>query len=193
MLEYIQSQNIIVQSLIYAAIITLCLPILGWILGQIIEFVTVILSGILGSFLAYFVCNYLTFAGVVHHELAHALFAVITGAQVTEIKLFQPSKYMLGYVNFIPRGGKIRQSFQLVLTAVAPIFCGAISSILLYMYITSHTLVLWQIIICYYLLISIILHMTMSQQDLYSYMKGLPIVYIISSLFIYVLLNYHIF
>ena len=85
--------------------------------------------------------NYITFVGVMHHELSHALLAFLSGAKVTEIKLFRihHNDGALGYVAYAPRGNFILQSIQKVVTSIAPIICGFISCSLLFLYVQPLT------------------------------------------------------
>ena len=123
--------------------------------------------------------NYLTFPGVVHHELSHALFAFLTGAKVTEIKLFRihHKDGRLGYVSYAPRGNFIMMSIQKVLSSVAPIVMGFISCSLLYLYARPALEdSLWQTALLYYGLVSIILHMSLSKQDIKVMKSGILVV-----------------
>lgn len=117
---------------------------------------------------------YITFVGVMHHELSHALLAFLSGAKVTEIKLFRihHKDGALGYVAYAPRGNFILQSIQKVATSIAPIICGFISSNLLWLYVRPVAMEnIWSICLFYYVLVSIILHMSLSKQDI-KVMKG---------------------
>lgn len=123
--------------------------------------------------------NYLTFPGVVHHELSHALFAFLTGAKVTEIKLFRihHKDGRLGYVSYAPRGNFITMSIQKVLSSIAPIVMGFISCSLLYLYARPELEdILWQTVLLYYLMVSIILHMSLSKQDIKVMKSGILVV-----------------
>lgn len=123
--------------------------------------------------------NYLTFPGVVHHELSHALFAFLTGAKVTEIKLFRihHKDGRLGYVSYAPRGNFIMMSIQKVLSSVAPIVMGFVSCSLLYLYARPALEdSLWQTALLYYALVSIILHMSLSKQDIKVMKSGILVV-----------------
>ena len=132
--------------------------------------------------------NYLTFVGVFHHELSHALFAYPTFAKVTEIKLFQFNQKngALGYVNFIPRGNFITKSIQKVFISTAPIITGIISCSLLYTYVRPLAITeLWSTILFYYVLISIILHMSLSKPDIKLMKSGIVVVVILLTALFY--------
>lgn len=134
--------------------------------------------------------NYITFPGVMHHELSHALFAFLTGAKVTEIKLFRihHKDGALGYVSYAPRGNFIMQSIQKVLASIAPIICGCITCSLLYFYVqpiaAENTLGLC---LYYYILVSIILHMSLSKQDITVMKGGLLVVILLMTVIFYFL------
>lgn len=70
----------------------LLIPAVIFAFGLIIEVAgnlfTRLLTRIFGGSVAFFIRNRLTFLGTVHHELAHALFAFVSGAKVTKIELF---------------------------------------------------------------------------------------------------------
>ena len=66
----------------------LLIPVLIFGLGLVVEgfgnLLTAVISLFFGGSVAFFVRNRLTFIGTVHHELAHALFATLSGAKVTK-------------------------------------------------------------------------------------------------------------
>lgn len=132
--------------------------------------------------------NYITFVGVMHHELSHALLAFLSGAKVTDIKLFRihHNDGALGYVAYAPRGNFILQSIQKVVTSIAPIICGCISSSLLWFYVRPMVLEnIWSICLFYYVLVSIILHMSLSKQDIKVMKGGLLVVFILMTILFY--------
>lgn len=134
--------------------------------------------------------NYITFVGVMHHELSHALLAFLSGAKVTDIKLFRihHNDGALGYVAYAPRGNFILQNVQKVVTSIAPIICGFISSYLLWFYIRPMAMEnIWSICLFYYVLISIILHMSLSKQDIKVMKGGLLVVIVLITILFYVI------
>ncbi|MDE7422138.1 MAG: M50 family metallopeptidase [Lachnospiraceae bacterium] len=134
--------------------------------------------------------NYITFVGVMHHELSHALLAFLSGAKVTEIKLFRihHKDGALGYVAYAPRGNFILQSIQKVATSIAPIICGFISSYLLWLYVRPVAMEnIWSICLFYYVLVSIILHMSLSKQDIKVMKGGLLVVIALMTILFYFL------
>ena len=132
--------------------------------------------------------NYITFVGVIHHELSHALLAFLSGAKVTEIKLFRihHKDGALGYVAYAPRGNFILQSIQKVATSIAPIICGFISCSLLWLYVRPVAMEsIWSICLFYYVLVSIILHMSLSKQDIKVMKGGLLVVIALMTILFY--------
>ncbi|MDO4554425.1 MAG: hypothetical protein Q4B70_04685 [Lachnospiraceae bacterium] len=135
------------------------------------------LCSVFGNRAGLFIVNRLTFIGTIHHELSHALFAFLTGAKVVEINLLNFSGDSLGNVRFIPRGGRILQAVQRCAAAIAPVACGALTLFLLIQYVNpmyAASNVKW---IFYYIEVSIFLHMTLSETDVKTMIKGLPILF----------------
>ena len=125
---------------------------------------------------AAFVLNRVMFLGTMHHELSHALFAILTGAKVLKIKCFTLfDKERLGYVNFAYSGGKLKQALQGSFIACAPVLTGFLTvplfANLAIMSIAQQISPVWAPI-CLYIAISILCHMRMSRADLKIYLKG---------------------
>jgi hypothetical protein len=112
---------------------------------------------------------------VIHHELSHALIAFITGAKIVSIQLFHPDGKRLGNVTYIPRGPKVWQSIQAALSAIAPVILGLSSIYLLYSRVLAICTKPYQYFIIYYLLISILIHSTLSKQDIKTALPSIPI------------------
>lgn len=166
-------------SIIDTLIILMIVPIVGLCIGYIVDKIISIMYRTLGKFWTLLIANRLTFIGTVHHELSHAIFAFITGAKIIKIDLFYPQGNTLGKVIFQPRGNKILQGVQLTLSAIAPVITGAISVFILYTEVLAICTKPWQYIIIVYLIMSILLHTTMSIQDIKNAIKGLPVCSII--------------
>ena len=171
--------NLSLQNLIYSlesALLTLIL-ILG--IGLIFAAVRHLFSSVIPG--GVIIINYCTIPGVIHHELSHALFAFLTGAKVTDVRLFKLLSFdgTLGSVSYQPRGGRLLQGLQNFFSAIAPIPCGIATSILLYVYALPHAggnIAL--VILIYYLIICIVLHMELSIPDLVNLFQGLPVVFV---------------
>lgn len=133
-----------------------------------------LLSKTFGIKAARFICNRLTFPGIIIHELSHALFAIIFGAKVTKIKLLTlRDNDRLGWIEYTPMGNKWEQGLQHVFSACAPTVVGMILELLLYYtiskgFIKGHG---W-IILVIYIMVSIGDHMSMSRQDIKNYIRG---------------------
>ncbi len=135
---------------------------------------TALLGLIFGRKAAFAVRNVLTYPGVVHHELAHALFARITGARIDRITL-RPVGDTLGSVQFTPRGTALRQALQLTLSAIAPVVCGTLTLALLMPRLLPWCQTLWQRALWGYWAVSVFFHMDLSPQDVRVALRGLPI------------------
>lgn len=166
-------------ALINTIIVILIIPLIGFVLNCIINIIAKIIVNCFGSRVGDFILNKFTFIGTVHHELSHALFAFCTGAKVSNIKLYKREKDSLGCVKFSPRGNKVLQAIQLTLTSIAPVITGPISIYLLYSKALTICEKTWQVFIVYYIMISILIHTTMSKQDIKISLKGLPLCVII--------------
>lgn len=170
-----------------ALVYTLAIPIFGFILECILKLILKVLAYVTSNKFAYILVNRVTFIGVVHHELAHALFGVLTGTKISKMDLFKPQGDTLGSVSFSFRGNIVRQSVQKTLIAIAPVVCGALSSCGIVYVFCKFDLPFWGILILGYTLVSIILHMTMSKQDIKVMCKGIPIVYLLVYITLYVI------
>lgn len=159
------------------------IPAAIFAVGLLVEWfgnlLTVLLSYLFGKKAAFIIRNRLTFIGTVHHELAHALFASVSGAKVTKIELFHVRGNQLGCVEFYPRGNVVIRAVQMTLASIAPVLCGALSLSVIFWIFTSFPLEIWQIIVLGYLFISIFFHMNMSTQDVKNAWKGIPVTIII--------------
>lgn len=173
------------QALINTIIIILMIPLIGIIINWITDNIIRFIYRHFGRLVTLFIANYLTFIGTVHHELAHAIFAFCTGAKIIKIDLFYPAGHTLGKVIFKPRGNVITKSIQLTMSAIAPVILGCITEYFLISYITANSLSGIASFVIYYLIISILLHMTMSKQDIENALKGLPICTIIIYVIVY--------
>lgn len=165
----------VISAILNTAVIMAIIPVLG----LVIDFITsVILNAIarhLNKGIALFVGNWLTFVGVIHHELAHMLMAIISGARVDKVQLFKPQNDTLGKVSITPRGNIVLQKVQTTLTAIGPVILGLLSLYLINYFWLANCTEIWQYLIVGYLMFSIFIHMTMSKQDIKVCAEGLPI------------------
>ena len=115
--------NEIIQYLIWSSELIVFVMAAGYLIGlfdRMIEKALMIITG--GTFGCLFI-NYLTFPGVILHELSHALLAFLTGAEITHIRFFSPDGDSLGSVSIRPRGNFLTMSMQRGFSAMAPAFC----------------------------------------------------------------------
>lgn len=130
--------------------------------------------------LARFIDNRLTFIGVIHHELSHALLALITGAKIKSCKIFKIENDTLGSVNIIPRGPFLVRLFQQAMTGIAPVVCGSMTLYVIYYYgLYLRPNIDWITVLLGLLAMSISYHMSMSKQDVKVARGGLTIVYLL--------------
>ncbi|MCR4903016.1 MAG: hypothetical protein K6A23_09160 [Butyrivibrio sp.] len=170
--------------LISALIITFAIPVWGLLIHFVEKVIYKLMVRITTPKIAYFTVNWLTFPGVMHHELSHAIFAFITGARITEFKLFCPNKATgeLGHVSFAPRGPFFIKALQMSLASTAPVIMGTISSMFIIIYLSSNTDILpvYMMVLFIYLLVSIIFHASMSYADVKVMFKGIWVIAIIA-------------
>ena len=121
---------------------------------------------------AYFFVNFLTFPGTFVHEMSHLCFGVITGVEVTGICMFESGNGRLGHISYRPRGPWFMEAVQHTLTAVAPTVVGFALGYCLLKIIFSGSPDIWESILLWYLVISLIDHSTMSEVDLQLYFQG---------------------
>lgn len=167
-----------INYLFTALLITVVLPAFGMIMGLIRKLVYKLVAKISPKF-AFVLINYLTFPGVMHHELSHALVGWITGAKIHRINLFKPSGMSLGSVEISYKGPWILRSLQSCFSSAAPVFCGVVTFFLVISFAIPNVTAMPVLILIYYLLFSLLMHMTMSMQDLKCYTKGCTGLYLI--------------
>ena len=165
--------NFLLIAVIFVIAFSLFFPLFGKLINWIETLQMIYLSKILSRGLALMVINRLTFIGTVIHEYAHAILAVVTGAQVTKINvidLFRGNQ--LGHVEFYTRGNRLKQSFQLFFASCAPVVFGIILVIIGFVRILPKCTLWWHYVLFWYVIISIINHCSMSDADLRLYRKG---------------------
>ena len=165
--------NFIISSLILVFGFSLFFPLFGKLIQTIEQFEFNLFQKFFGQRLALIIINRVTFIGTIIHEYAHALFAWLTGALVTKISVIDLFKgNQLGHVEFATRGGLIKRNFQLFFASAAPVIIGIISTSLLLIYVLPQCNTPLYLILFWYIIISIINHSSMSDQDLSLYKKG---------------------
>lgn len=157
--------------------------IVGGIMNLIERLQLNLLAKIFGIGPALFICNYFTIAGTIIHECAHALFAICSGAKVTEISFLDTKGDSLGHVSYVVRGPFFMKAIQHSLCACAPVFAGLICELIIINQIFNGNYPIWGQAILWYLAISVIDHMSMSSIDIKHYFQGIwaviPIVFAI--------------
>ena len=172
------------NSMLSGLIITLIIPVWGLLIYLINTALYRILSKITSEKTAMIIVNWLTVPGVVHHELSHAALAVITGAHITEFRPFwlDRSNGSLGHVNFVARGPLAVRCLQYTLISTAPVLLG--SSTVLFATISIRTsLTPAMKFFLYYMAFSVFIHASMSFADVKVMLRGIWVLYVISTVF----------
>lgn len=173
-------------ALINTAIIIAGMLLSGLAIDAIVNSIAITLYKYCGRFITMLVMNYLTFVGVIHHELSHALFAFFTGADIVKVDLFKVTNNTLGQVMYRTRGNMFMRSIQDTLSAIAPMVTGVFSEYMLYNLLTTHQLTGGGKLIILYVMVSILCHMSLSVQDIKMMLRGLPIFALLVFLFMYI-------
>lgn len=168
------------QRLLTALIGTICIllviPAVGCLIHLIRTMILRLIGGVVGGETAWFIANRATFLGVVHHECAHALVAVLTGGKIEQMQLFHPQGDQLGCVVWRPRRlypGSC--AIQYTLVSIAPVIFGCCTVYWLGKYGLPLCTSAWQTILLGYILFSVFIQSTMSRQDVRVAAKGLPV------------------
>lgn len=172
-------------ALINTVLIILAIILIGRLLDTISSGIIKFLAKNFGTAFALLFANRLTFIGTIYHELSHMIVLIITGAKITKLELFKPKGDRLGQVKYINRGNFIFKSIQNTLSAIAPVFFGCAAIYLIYNQIINCNSI-YLIILLVYMLVSILLHTTMSNQDLKMAIKGLPICFLLLFIVMYI-------
>ncbi len=171
--------------IVTALLITASIPLLGIVAEYFNRCIKFLIKKLLGAKFTNILCNYITFPGTVHHELSHALFAFLTGAKIEKISLFKPDGDSLGSVEYRNRGFFVVRAIQDSMSAIAPILCGAVTSSAIIYALFNCSLPVIVVIVLIYLLISIVLHMRMSPADIKIMWKGIPVIFLIALLVVW--------
>lgn len=173
--------QVAVISLLLTAAVVVAPVVIGFVLYGL-ERLQVEILGLANREFAYFFVNYLTFPGTFVHEMSHLSFAVITGAEVNEICMFESDDGRLGHISYRNRGPMPVEMIQDTLCAVAPVVVGLFLSYLAVCNLCTGGYSWWQNLLLVYLLISLVNHSTMSESDLGLYFRGVwifvPFIYI---------------
>lgn len=172
----------LVLDLFVSGTIALCIVLSVVLIGRLIDMFEIFLLRIIcyffGAKFALFTCNRLTFLGVIAHELSHALLIFLTGGRVVGIHLFEFRRDgRLGHVDFQTLGSRKQRLIQLAMGSCAPVLLGIFNTFIVWKFIQSHMFGVGWTIFLWYLLVSIICHMSMSKEDLKNYFRGLSYVF----------------
>ena len=166
----------LVTAAISTILILLVIPVAGYVILLARKGLLYLLGMIFDGETIWLIANRLTFPGVIHHECAHALFVVLTGAKIQDVELFHPQNDRLGSVTWYAKSVfPGAQSIQCTLVSVAPVILGILDFCLLYAFLLPRCTQVWQTILVVYLMLSIFFHATMSSQDIRIAWKGLPV------------------
>ena len=177
-------------DLLVAGALTLVIMVSVIIVGFFVDLIdTVVFSlfkRLLGLKGAIIICRYLTFPGIMLHELAHALFIIITGGRIKSICLLSRLKEGgVGQVQFWAVGSRRRQAVQLALSSCAPVLMGFIEETILLILLLYFKIPFPFSIMLWYMVFTIGVHMSMSREDLKCYLKGW--MYILPVMFLFIL------
>ena len=158
-------------SIILTAVVVVAPVAVGMLLYGL-ERLQIIVIGKFNRKFAYFFVSFVTFPGTFVHEMAHLCFAVITGAEVHEICMFESGEGRLGHISYRARGPWFVQMLQHSMTAMAPTVVGLSLGFALLRAIWAGGFPVWAHVGLWYLVISLVDHSTMSDADLALYFKG---------------------
>lgn len=154
------------------AVAIIFVPVVAGFALYALERLQIKLLGMISVNFAYAFVNFVTFPGTFIHETSHLILAVVTGAKVTDVCMFENKDGCLGHVSYSARGPFPMQMVQHALIALAPTVVGFTVGYFLLQYIikTPHTW--WGYIGLWYLFVSLVDHSTMSDADLKNYFRG---------------------
>lgn len=158
-----------------SAVLTILVIIVPVVIGMLLsglKRLEIKIIAMLSHNLVHFFMHYVTFPGIVIHELSHWIFALITGAEVRDVCFFEDEDGRFGHVTTHSRGPWFIVAIQYTLIAIAPVIVGLILGFLLLRYIFAEqhsfgiNIGLWYLVVC------LINHSTMSKSDIEGYFRG---------------------
>ena len=157
---------------------------IGFLMNKIEMLFVKSLTRIFGTKVSLFICNRLTWPGVVLHEYSHAFFGFLFGAKITKIRTLEVFKGdQLGHVEFYTAGNSMHQCFQYTFIACAPTIMGSLFLLLLILVFWMKVNFWLQYVLIVYFSFAILCHMSMSPSDVKNYIRGfkwvLPLSYVI--------------
>jgi hypothetical protein len=170
-------------GVILSIIIVCSVIFIGYIINKLEQIEMFLLSKWFGYKAANIICNYITFPGIIIHELSHALLAILTGAKIKEIKLIEfNTNGRLGHVVYYLCGNKIQHAIQHSITSCAPVLTGILIEYVIWKVVFNVALPVWSIILLIYVSISVFNHMSMSKEDVKNYCRGLWVLLPVTSI-----------
>lgn len=169
-----------VVYIIETVIIALFFPVIGRLLDYLYDVIINFLSHYFSWNIVYKIFNKWTFVGVVQHECAHALFAILTGAKIVEFVPFgravnEYGEKSLGHVKYVTRGPYILNRVQDTFVSFAPTLVNLCIVYLGLVYWDSPIFVnnyIYRVLLAYYMF-SCFVHASMSNADLRLYSRGM--------------------
>lgn len=129
---------------------------------------------------SYLLEGYLTYPGVVYHELSHALFGFLSGARIGKISLRRIDEpdgtTTLGSVQLYVSTHPLMGAVQLTFSGIAPSVMGMLALVLMCLFAFPNCTTWWMWVLWIYAFVCVLLHSEMSRQDLKEAGRGLPII-----------------
>lgn len=142
-------------------------------------FVRRFLAGSMGH-AAYAFDTKITFWGVIHHELSHAIAGILTGAKIIKFDSYklQEENKTLGSVRFRVSANPMLRAIQLFFISIAPLIgayitCSLLFKLLLADYPLIETIGTWRFWLYLIIATPIIYHADLSPQDMLNALSGL--------------------
>lgn len=158
-------------SLVLTMVAVFSWVVIGFFMSLAKKLELYLLRRCFGSWFMRFFHNRLTFPGLVMHECAHASFALLSGAKVTEISVFD-SGTTIGHIRHINRGPAVLQAIQNVLVSCAPTVVGVVLGYFMFISILNGSNSLWVDVLFLYFEVCILNHVSMSDVDLQYYISN---------------------
>lgn len=185
-LDFFQSWPVLAVCAVFGFLVCISVILIGMIADQLEKYMGHFLGKLCGPKIAHFIVYRLTLPGTILHELSHAFVGWALGAKILKIRVLEFNGKQLGHVDFRCRGSKPVQLIQLGCLSCAPVITGLIAAGLLLQYGLRPELPWYIILLSFYLLLCVIIHMSMSRQDIKNYLRGLFVIYPAAVGFVYI-------
>lgn len=174
-------QDVLVPAavdVVVVAVLVASVAVLSSALEHLFKFLVDNVTG--SSRMSYLLESYLTYPGVVYHELSHALFGFLSGAKVDSISLRRrdnpDGSVTLGSVQLLVSTNPLLGSLQLTLSGIAPSVMGLVGMSLIFLFAFPSCTTWWMWVLWIYAFVCVLLHSEMSRRDLRSAGSGVPII-----------------